>query len=184
MISLIAAFFSAGEFYSRQFTELGDFYYFCSIHPWMNGIVHVVKNPGSVQSINNVGSGLSDDGLGFQVKYILDTTLQRDVDIDTSENTLTFRISGDTENEQITFALPPELIENPNTVWVDDEMSDFQTDTTTTGTKLIIPIEPHSKEIKIMDTHVIPKFGFFALSILSICMISTVFLIPSKFSLV
>ena len=183
MVSFTAVFFSAGESYSRQFTELGDFYYFCSVHPWMNGIVHVVKNPGSVQSINNVGSGLSDDGLGFQVKYILDTNLQRDVDIDTSENILTFKVSGDTENEQITFVLPPKLIENPNSVWVDGEMSEFQTDTTT-GTKLIIPIEPHSKEIKIMGTHVIPEFGFFALGILSIGLISTVFLICSKFSLV
>jgi len=183
MVSLTAVFFSAGESYSRQFTELGDFDYFCSVHSWMNGIVHVVKNPGSVQSINNVGSGLSDDGLGFQVKYILDTNLQRDVDIDTSENTLTFKVSGDTENEQITFVLPPKLIENPNSVWVDGEMSEFQTDTTT-GTKLIIPIEPHSKEIKIMGTHVIPEFGFFALGILSIGLISTVFLICSKFSLV
>jgi hypothetical protein len=171
-------------FFSRQFIELGDFYYFCSIHPWMNGIVYVVKNPGSVQSINNVGSGLSDDGLGFQVKYILDTNLQRDVDIDTSENTLTFRVSGDTENEQIAFVLPPKLIENPNAVWVDGKMSDFQTETTTTGTKLIIPIEPHSTEIKIMGTHVIPEFGFFALGVLSIGLISTIFLVHSKFSLV
>ena len=62
-----SGFINAGESYSRQYTDLGDYYYFCSIHPWMSGIVHVVKDPGSVKSIQNVGSGLSEDGLGFEV---------------------------------------------------------------------------------------------------------------------
>ena len=149
----------------------------------MSGVVHVVKNPGSVQSIDNVGSGYSDDGLGFEVKYILDTSLQKAVHINTDERTLTFTISGDTENEQISFVLPPELIENPNVVWVDGVMTDFEIDDTATGIKLVIPIDPHSKEIKIMGTQVIPEFGFLALSILSIGLVSTLFLTRSKFSL-
>jgi len=177
-----SGFINAGESYSRQFTDLGDFYYFCSLHTWMSGIVHVVQNPGSVQSIANVGSGYSDDGLGFEVKYILDTNLQRAVHIDTAKNTLTFRVSGDTENDQITFVLPTELIENPNGVWVDGVMTDFQKDVTLSGTKLIIPIEPHSKEIKIMGANVIPEFGFLALGVLSIGLFSTLFLVRSKFS--
>lgn len=70
-----SGFINAGESYSRQFPDLGDHYYFCSIHPWMSGIVHVVKDPGSVKSIQSVGSGYSEDGLGFEVKYILDANL-------------------------------------------------------------------------------------------------------------
>ncbi len=179
-----SGFINAGDSYSRQFIELGDFYYFCSIHPWMSGVVHVVKNFGSVQSIHSVGSGYSDDGLGFKVKYILDTNLQQAVFIDTTENALTFRISGDTENEQITIILPTELIENPNAVWINGVMTDFETDTTSSGTKLIIPMVPHSKEIKIMGTSVIPEFGFLALGVLSVGLFSTLFLIRSKFSIV
>jgi len=176
---------NTGSSYSRQFTELGDFYYFCNNdHPWMNGVVHVVKNPGSVQSIDNIGSGYSDDGLGFKVKYILDTNLQKAVHINPDEGTLTFTISDDTESEQITFVLPPELIENPNTVWVDGVMTDFKTDTTTTGIKLVIPITPHSKEIKIMGTHVIPEFGILAMGVLSIGLVSTILLVRSKFSII
>ena len=179
-----SGFINAGDSYTRQFTQLGDFYYFCSIHPWMNGVVHVIKNPGSVQSLHNVGSGYDENGLGFEVKYILDVNIQPTVHVNPNENTLTFRISGDTQNEQIIFVLPLELIENPNAVWIDDNMVEFEIESTSTGNKLIIPIEPQSKEIRIMGTHVIPEFGFLALGILSIGLFSSLFLIRSKLSLI
>ena len=179
-----SGFFTAGKSYEKKFDELGIFYYYCSLHPWMHGVVYVTNNPGSVQSIDGVASGYSDDGLGFEVKYILDTDLQNTVHIDTDESTLTFTISGDTENEQIVIILPPELIENPNSIWVDDVMVDFKTDTTAMGNKLTIPIETDSKKIKIMGTHVIPEFGLLAMGVLSIGLFSTLFLIRSKFSVV
>ncbi len=175
-----SGFINAGDSYTREFSTIGDFYYYCSIHPWMNGVVHVVKNPGSVKSLSNVASGLSEDGLGFTVKYILDVTLQKPVIINSSEKTLTFLIYGDTENEKITLILPFKLIENPNTVWVDGVMTDFETDITSTGTKLVIPIIPHSKEIKIMGSHVIPEFGFIAIGVLSITLLSSVFFTRSR----
>ncbi len=175
-----SGFINAGDSYTREFSTIGDFYYYCSIHPWMNGVVHVVKNPGSVKSLSNVASGLSEDGLGFTVKYILDVTLQKPVIINSSEKTLTFLIYGDTENEKITLILPFKLIENPNTVWVDGVMTDFETDITSTGTKLVIPIIPHSKEIKIMGSHVIPEFGFIAIGVLSIALLSSVFFTRSR----
>jgi len=175
-----SGFFTAGESYTQQFDNLGDFYYYCNLHPWMNGVVHVIKNPGSVQAIDKIASGYSDDGLGFEVKYILDTNLQNAVYVNPDEKTLTFTISGDTENEQITFILPSELIKNPNTVWVDGQMTDFDSEETSTGIKLIIPIAPHSKEIKIMGAYVIPEFGFLAMGILSAGLFSVLFLIRSK----
>lgn len=178
-----SGFFTAGKSYERQFDDTGDFYYYCSIHPYMYGTVHVVTDPGSVQSIDGVASGYSEDGLGFKVKYVLDTTLQNAVHIDPNGRTLTFTISGDTENEQITLVLPPELIDNPNAVWVDDMMVDFEIEEISTGTKLVIPMAPHSKEIKIMGTSVIPEFGFLAMAVLSVGLVSTLFLARSKFSL-
>ena len=175
--------FTAGKSFTQQFDELGDFYYYCSLHPWMNGIVHVVKDPGSVQTIDNIGSGYSEDGLGFEVKYILDTNLQNAVHVNPDEKSLTFRISGTSGNEQITFVLPLELIENPNAVLVDGEMTEFESEDTSSGTKLIIPITSDSQEIKIMGTKVIPEFGFLAISILSISIISILFLTRSKLTM-
>ena len=173
----------SGDSFSLTFSELGDFYYFCSIHPWMNGVVHVVKDPGSVQSIKNVGSGYTEDGLGFEVKYVLDTALQNAVHIDPTDKTITFLISGDTQNEQVSLVLPTELIENPTAIWVDGKMVEFETDSTMTGTKLLIPIEPFSKEIKIMGTYVIPEFGIIAVSILGIGLISILIFTRSKLSI-
>ncbi|MDH3311743.1 MAG: copper-binding protein [Nitrosopumilus sp.] len=177
-----SGFFKPGESYTRQFNELGDFYYYCIIHPWMNGVAHVIKNPGSVQSIFRVASGYSDDGLGFEVKYILDIDLANAVHVDPNGRSLTFTIPGDTENEQITIILPPKLIENPNTVWVDGEMVNIDIEETVTGSKLIIPIQPHSKEIKVMGSYVIPEFGFLTLAVLSIGLFSILFFARSKFS--
>lgn len=167
-----SGFFTAGKSYTRQFNDLGDFYYFCSIHPYMNGVVHVIKNPGSVKTLDGVASGYSDDGLGFKIKYILDTNLQNAVHVNPDEKTLTFTISGDTENEQLTLILPIKLIENPNTVWVDGNMADFEIEDTATGKKLIIPISPHSKEIKVMGAKVIPEFGSISMLILVISIVS------------
>ena len=167
-----SGFFTAGKSYTRQFNDLGDFYYFCSIHPYMNGVVHVIKNPGSVKTLDGVASGYSDDGLGFKIKYILDTDLQNTFHVNPDEKTLTFTISGYTENEQLTLILPIKLIENPNTVWVDGDMTDFKMEDTATGKKLNIPITPNSKEIKIMGAKVIPEFGSITLLILVISIVS------------
>jgi predicted secreted protein with PEFG-CTERM motif len=171
-----SGFFTAGKSYTRQFNDQGDFYYYCTLHPYMNGVVHVTTNPGSVQTIDGVASGYSEDGLGFKIKYILDTNLQKAVHVNPDEKTLIFTVSGDTDNEQLIIILPPELIENPNTAWVDGEMTNFEIEETNTGTKLIIPILPHSKEIKIMGTHVIPEFGSIAMMILAISIISIMIL--------
>ncbi len=179
-----SGFFTAGKSYTRQFDDFGDFYYYCSLHPWMNGVVHVVSNTGSVKSIDKIASGLSSDGLGFQVKYILDTTLVNAVHVNPDEKTLTFTISGSSETDQITLVLPEELIENPNSIWIDGEMvTSFQKETTSSGTKLVIPIDSTSREIKIMGSHVIPEFGFLAISILSISIMSMLFLTRSKLSM-
>ena len=179
-----SGFINAGDSYTRQFMELGDFYYFCSVHPWMNGVVHVIKNPGSVQSLQNVGSGYDELGVGFEVKYTLDVSIEPTVRVDPSEKTLTFRISDEPQIDQIIFVLPSELIENPNAVWVDGSMVEFEIQSTSTGSKLTIPIEPNSKEIRIMGTYVIPEFGILAIGVLSIGLFSSIFLLRSKFSLI
>jgi len=176
--------FRAGESFTWQFEDLGDFYYYCYLHPWMNGVVHVTDNLGSVQTLDQVASGLTDDGLGFEIKYILDTNLESLVDVDSNEKTLTFYISGDTELEELIIILPVELIETPTVVWIDGQETKFSSEDVFTGTKLIIPMEPFSKEIKIMGAYVIPEFGFLTMGILSVGLISTLVLTRSKLSII
>jgi predicted secreted protein with PEFG-CTERM motif len=150
----------------------------------MNGIVHVTDNLGSVQTIDKVASGFTDDGLGFEIKYILDTNLKSVVDVDSDEKTLTFHISGDTGLEELIIVLPVELINTPTIIWVDGIETKFTSEDVFTGTKLIIEMEPFSKEIKIMGASVIPEFGFLTISILSVGLISTLILTRSKLSII
>jgi len=108
--------------------------------------------------------------------------LQKAVHVSPDDKSLTFKISGHSENEQITLTLPKNLIENPNAVLVDGVMTDFESQMTSDlSTILVIPITADSAEIKIVGTKVIPEFGFLALSILSVGLVSTLFLARSKF---
>lgn len=172
-----SGFFTAGKSYTRQFDDLGDFYYYCSLHPWMNGVVHVVLDPGSVKSIDGIASGFSDDGLGFEVKYFLDAYLANTVHVNPDAKTLTFTLTGESNNDEITITLPKELIDNPTTVWVNGGIVDFESDSTISGntaTQLVIPIDNDSREIKIMGSKVIPEFGGIALLILTISIVSII----------
>ncbi len=178
-----SGFFTAGKSHTQKFNELGDFYYFCSIHPFMNGVVHVVEDSDMVQYIDNVGSEFNEDGLGFKVKYILDTNLQKTVYVNPDDKSITFVISDTSENEQITFVLPLELIEDPNIVLIDGVVTEFESEDTSSGTKLIIPIHADSKEIKIMGSKVIPEFGFLVVSILSVSIMYVLFLTRSKLAM-
>lgn len=174
-----SGFFSPGKSFTQKFDTLGDFYYYCSIHPWMNGVVHVINNPGSVKSIDGVASGFSDDGLGFEVKYFLDVYLSKAVHVNPDERTLTFTISGNTNNEQIVLTLPNGLIKNPTSVWIDGKMTEFESDSSISGntaTQLTIPLESNSREIKIMGSYVIPEFGSVALLILTVSIVSIIIL--------
>ena len=179
-----SGFFTAGKSYTKQFDDPGDFYYYCSLHPYMSGIVHVVTNKGTVQSIPHVGSGYGEDGLGFEVKYILDANLQKDVHVNPDDKSLTFRISGLSASEQITIMLPAGLIENPNIVLVDGTNTSFEKSPIPAGSQMIFSLSAGSQEIKIIGTKVIPEFGFLALTVLSIGLVSTLFLARSRLSLI
>lgn len=172
-----SGFFTAGKSYTRQFDELGDFYYYCTLHPWMNGVVRVVLDPGSVKSIDRIASGYTGDGLGFEVKYFLDAYLAPAVYVNPDEKTLTFTLTGESNSDEIILTLPKELIDNPTTVWVDGNMVDFESDSSISGdtaTQLVIPIDQQSREIKIMGSNVIPEFGGLALLTLTISIISII----------
>ena len=172
-----SGFFTSGKSYTHQFDDLGDFYYYCTLHPWMNGVVHVILDPGSVKSIDGIASGYTDDGLGFEVKYFLDAYLAPAVHVNSDAKTLTFTLTGESNNEHLTITLPKDLIDNPTTVWVDGNMVEFESDPTISGntaTQLVIPLDNSSREIKIMGSKVIPEFGGIALLILTISVISVI----------
>ena len=166
--------FNPGEGFTYQFTETGEYDYFCLIHPWMVGTITVVEaSQGKV--LENVASGLDSNGMGFDVNYVLDRHLEDNIVIDQTRNTITFTVAGQTENDQLEIRLPEGLIKNPNAVWIDDvQITDFTSEVQGETTVLTIPLEHNSEQVKIMGTQVVPEFGQIAGIVLMLSVIAVI----------
>lgn len=170
------------EKHSMQFNEIGDFHYYCIPHPWMTGVIHVVQNPGSVKTLNHVAFGHGPDGQGFEVRYILDASLDGAVQVDSDSGTLTFAIQDEVDAGKITLVLPNDLMLDPGAVWVDGVMTDFTADANERETALTIPLEKGAREVAVMGSHVVPEFGFMAQLVLVAGIVSALFLARSGLS--
>lgn len=175
--------FGPGKSFEYRFTEIGEYPYFCIVHPWMIGEVRVLDVDES-KKLQNVGSGLDQNGVGFEVSYILDKELEKNVKIDSERKTLTFRVIGQTQSDEIVLRLPHDLIQEPVAVWVDDsQVSNFLKEDHADYTLITIPIQQNSKEIEIMGTNVIPEFGTIVYTILAASILSVIVL-TNKFKLI
>jgi len=82
-----SGFFTAGESYNQKFNDLGNFDYFCSLHPWMIGTVNVVDSIDVVPLIEQIpswvknifvwyGEGIvSEDELLNAIKYLINENI-------------------------------------------------------------------------------------------------------------
>lgn len=168
---------AVGENFSFTFSELGVYEYSCKLHPWMNGVVNVIDDPGNVRTIKNVASGYSDTGIGYNIRYFLDTSLSDNVKINPADKTITFTVLGETNNNEIKIILPEEVISNPNAVWLDGiQTNNFDLGLSHEGTILTIYLDSSPKEIIVMGSHVIPEFGMLALLVLVVSLMSVILL--------
>ena len=167
--------FAGGEYFSYQFNEVGDYPYFCLIHPWMDGVVHVVGSSTSgVQTIIGVGSDAGDGQTTFRLDYILDRNLAS-ITVDEATKSLILTLSGNSLGDELTIMLPEDLIKNPNAVWIDDvQVTNFDSEKNGDTTTLRIPLEQVSEEVRIQGTAVVPEFGPIAIIILGIAIISMI----------
>lgn len=167
--------FGPGKFFKYQFTETGTFDYFCLTHHWMVGKVNVVASLApDVKIIHNVGAEVGETEEGFDVQYMLNRKLQS-ASVDTTRKTVTFVLEGKFNDDTFTVMLPHDLIENPNSVWLDKEqITDFQSETSNGITTLKIPLKTATEEVVISGTAVVPEFGVFSLAILAMAIIATI----------
>jgi len=167
--------FYRGDYFRYQFNEVGDYPYFCLIHPWMEGVVHVVGSSTSgVQTIFGVGSDAGDGQTAFSLDYILDRNLAS-ITVDEATKSLILTLSGNSLGDELTIMLPEDLIKNPNAVWIDDvQVTNFDSEKNGDTTTLRIPLEQVSEEVRIQGTAVVPEFGPIAIIILGIAIISMI----------
>ena len=111
-----------GSIFRFKFTEqdIGEIKYFCTIHPWMIGVVNVVNLDPSFQIYHNVGSDVSESPV--DIAYKVQRNLV-DVKVDPVRNSITFSFVGKIDSDKFVVILPEELIKDPQAVWIDDKQT-------------------------------------------------------------
>lgn len=148
----------SGQKFNRIFTEeeVGEVSYFCSIHPWITGIINVARIESGFQTIHNVGSDVSETT--FDVQYKVQRNLSG-AKVEPQRNTVTFSFVGKIENDNFTVKLPTGLIKNPNAVWINDKQTtNFEITKIDDYTVMSIPLIGETQQVKIMGSEVVGKF--------------------------
>jgi plastocyanin len=133
--------------------DLGEVKYFCTIHPWMIGIVNVVDLPAGFQVYHNVGAGVSDSPVDIEYK------VQRNlvsVDVDPARNMIVFNFAGRIDNDKFLVRLPEEVIKNTQSVWINDSQTTNYELTKKDGVStLTVVLSESVEQVKVVGTDVI-----------------------------
>jgi len=163
-----------GKFFEQKFTELGEFPYYCTLHPWKTGLVSVVSGH---NYLPNVGSDFGDGTNVFDIEYKFNRLVNR-ASIDESTKSISLELMGNTINDDntLTLFLPSALISGISSVSVDGAMTEeftqeFEDDTTVL---VINEVPSYAKSITITGTTIVPEFGTIAAVILAVAITSII----------
>jgi len=166
----------SGKFFMKTFDDVGEFEYYCTIHPWRTGLVSVVSG---FSVLSNVGIDAGDGMTLFDVEYKFNRLVNEASVIEESKSIL-LKLKGNTINEDntLTLLLPTELISGINSVSIDGKKTEkFSQDFVDNIVSLEIKeIPPKTKTITITGTTIVPEFAEIALMILIISVMGIVFL--------
>ncbi|WP_182126757.1 PEFG-CTERM sorting domain-containing protein [Nitrosopumilus sp. b2] len=165
-----------GKFFQRTFSEIGEFEYYCTIHPWRTGMVSVVSG---YRTLSNVGMDAGDGTTFFDVEYKFNRLINN-VSVVEESKSIVFELKGNTfsDDNSLMLLLPSGLINGINSVTIDGVSSEtfsqeFENDMIILE---INDIPPNSKIIVVDGTTIVPEFGEIVLVILTISVFSLVVL--------
>ncbi len=188
--------FMAGTTFSHTFDSLGEYPYFCMVHPWMQGSVVVTvsgedtvdlgkimigskiqsSDSNTMSSKSSIKVSNTDIMVGYEITSGKVVSIVPDVDA----NSLIVEISSNNAGT-ITMELPRSLIDAKMSqnddeffVLVDGEEVDYKESATDTHRKLTVEFSEGTEEIEIIGTFVIPEFGTIAIMILAVAIISII----------
>ena len=167
--------FASGKSFSHTFTEIGDYPYYCIVHPWMEGTVIVTAG---YSIIPHVGKQVGDGSISFDVEYSFNRVLSTAM-INEEKKSITFEIIGNTnsENNELELRLPSELIDGPFVIWVDGEqLSDFELVKDGDLNVLNIELDPETQIFTVIGISIVPEFGSIAIIIFGVSVITMVVL--------
>lgn len=157
-----------GKFFMQKFTEIGEFPYYCSIHPWRTGLVSVLSG---YSLLSNVGSDFGDGTDVFDMEYKFNRLVNH-VSIDENTKSISLELKGNTVNDDntLTLFIPSALISGISSVSIDGAMTeefaqDFEDDSTVL---LINEVPPYAKSITITGITIVPEFTGLTLIVLII----------------
>ncbi len=166
--------FAPGKSFTYKFSEIGNYPYYCTLHPWMMGTIIVTSG---YSIIPNVGKQVGD-GKSYIVEYDFNRLLST-VTIDEEQKSITFEIIGDvkTDNHDLELRLHSGLIDGPFVIWLDGKnLSDFENVREGVHNVLFLQLDADSKILTIVGTSIVPEFGPMVFTILGISVVSMIFL--------
>jgi hypothetical protein len=158
--------FPPGDSFQMQFTEVGEFDYFCIVHPWMVGTVTVVSG---LQNVPGVGSDAGDGTTTFDVEYQFNRVINS-ASVDEDQKSITFEFVGNPQgtDNTLTLMLPKDLISGPLVIWADgQEVSDSKIFEQKEINKVEIPLNRDSERVTLVGASVVPEFGAITMAILA-----------------
>ena len=160
-----------GGSFTWQFTEVGEYDYFCLVHPWMTGVVTVKSG---LQVIPRIGSDVGDGKTTFDVEYQFNRVISS-ARVEEDQNSITFEIVGKVTSEDNTLMLmlPKNLISGPFIIWADgQQITNFELSEEGGINKVKIPLNRETKLVSLVGTAVVPEFGAITMSIFAIGVLS------------
>ncbi|MDH3277126.1 MAG: PEFG-CTERM sorting domain-containing protein [Nitrosopumilus sp.] len=147
-----------GDVFVHKFTEKGDFPYYCTIHPWMTGLVSVVSGN---SFLPNVASDVGDGKTLFNLEYKFNRLLSS-ASVDEASKTISFELQGRSmsDDNTLTLFLPSNLISGISSVSIDGISTENFTQKFEDGLTLLViaDVPPTSKSITITGATIIPEF--------------------------
>ena len=163
-----------GQFFVQKFTEVGEFPYYCTLHPWRTGLVSVVSGH---SYLPNVGSDFGDGANVFDLEYKFNRLVDH-ASIDDSTKSISFELKGNTINDDdtLTLFLPSALISGISSVSIDGSMTEEFTQEFEDGITVLVinEVPSDAKSITITGTAIVPEFGTIAAMILAVATISVI----------
>lgn len=156
-----SALFAPGKSFSFTFEDLGEYPYFCLIHPWMTGTVMVGSG---LHIIPEVGADAGDGETTFDVEYQFNRVIS-EAKVDESQKAITFTIIGSTKSDDhnLNLLIPKNLLNDPYAIWVDGEQrTDFDLSSEGGINNLNILLTESTEQIIIVGSSVVPEFGTIA----------------------